>query len=185
MHKTSIVADKERATLQHRRGGQEVDVADEVHTSLWRQRVDYRRSLCPLMRGGQDRHPRTSERTYRNEPLRQLGKAFGAPLLAAPIGGGSDGEHRSADRKQRGGCLLMMRGEPEPRGWRWIERKEMRKLANAMLRGISFCHHAPAARTEQIGKRGTTEVDHHVPASRRNSAIEFNPVQRTPPLSKA
>ena len=113
MHEAGIVADEERGAREHRRRRQQIDVADQIDGALARQGGDHRRCLIALMRRRHDNNAGAEQRARRRrEPRRQLGKTLGTPFLAAPIGGGADGENRPARRQQRSGAGDMRWVEP-------------------------------------------------------------------------
>ena len=134
MHQPGVVADEQRAAPQHRRRGQQIDPPDQVDSAIRRDRVEQRAGLLALVAGGQHRHARSRQRTVRSgQPRHQLGKAFGAPLLAAPVGRRADRQHRAAGRKQCRGGAIVVRCGPQPWAGRRIEVEKTPELAHAML----------------------------------------------------
>ena len=134
----------------------------------WRERRQQRLGLLALMRCGQHRDAPAGQRAVRcGQTQRQLGKALGAPLLAAPIRGRADRQHRAAGGisapAARSWCGAVHR-----RGSGGGSRSNRRaELANAMLARIALRHDPALAGAQQPGKRRAAQIDDEIPAPGR------------------
>ena len=177
MHEAGVVADEQGRAPQDGGGGQEIGPADEIDDPCRRQRRNQRHRLRPLVCRRQDRDPgRRKRRVGGGQTLRQLGKALGAPLLAAPIGGGADRQDRAAGRHERLGGAVVGGRRPDDRAWRRVETEQPAELANPMLRRIALADDKAPAGPEEPDQCRAAQIHDDVPAPAGGARVERRPM---------
>ena len=154
MHEAGIVADEQRGAPQHRRGGEQIDAADEIDARAPAASAAITGAACarscaaastatraPRQRppGAVRRRASSAKRSARHSLPRQL--AAGPIASTGPPGGTSCAARSS--------CCGA---EPQTRRRRRIEREEPRQLPHAMLARDRPCRDAALARPQQIGQ---------------------------------
>ena len=165
VHQPGIVADEQRTAPQHRRRGQQIDLADQVDSPIERDRREQRLGLLALMRGRQHRDPRAPAagrpRRSAAAPARQSARpAIACRANSRP--GRSPVPARPAGAAPRG--ALVMRRRPQPRARRRVEVEQAAELAHPMLARVTLGHDPALAGAQQPGERRAAQIDDKIPA---------------------